>query len=225
MIIRPFSILLVLAIPAAGLAQLSVFDAAYRIEADAQSGASQDSHTSFMNSVGPQQNFFDRVDSFASESTSWVHSYASVGWNCTPTDLDAELVACWDSVDDGAGNRGHMFSQLYLGFSLGALSFVTTAAGFDPPNSTMAIDIWNGFSWVQHVSSIQIVNYAGWWNPGDYRLRTQRLYDPVGDSTGCASYNFRLHAEPVPEPGSILALSLGGLFLVRRRKAISKACP
>ena len=218
MTLRHTSVLFALAIPSLGLAQISVFDAAYRIEADARSGVSFDTHAAFSNSV-PLQNFSDQVNSFASQPPSTVHSWASVFWNCTPTDLDVELVACWDSFDFGAGNSGHMLSRLFLGISLAAVNIVSTTAAFDPPNSTMAIDIWSVNTWVQLVGPAQIVNYTGVWQPGDYRIRGQRLYNPVGDSTGCAPFAFHLHAEPVPEPGSIVALSAGLAVLVRRRRS------
>lgn len=82
----------------------------------------------------------------------------------------------------------------------------------------MEIEKWTGTSWIPWVTSSQIVNYTGIWNPGDYRLRTQRLYNPVGNSTDCAPYDFRLHAEPVPEPSTTLALITGATLLIRRRK-------
>jgi hypothetical protein len=219
MILRQFSVFLAIAIPTLGLTQISIFDAAYRLEADAHSGTSNDSHVSFSNSVGPAQNFFDQIDSFANQPPSSVHSFANVSWNCTPTDLDVGLVACWDSFDFGAGNSGHMLSQLFLGITLSAVNTVSTVGAFDPSNSSAAIDIWNGSSWVLLVNSSQIVSYSGVWNPGDYRLRAQRLYNPIGNSTGCVPLSFHLHAELVPEPASILALSTGVALLVRRRKA------
>ncbi|MFN8218633.1 MAG: PEP-CTERM sorting domain-containing protein [Fimbriimonadales bacterium] len=219
MLLRQLSTLAAFTIPAMGLAQISVFDAAYRLEADARSGTSFDTHSSFSNSVGPAQTFFDQVDSFANDGASSVHSWANVSWNCTPTDLDAELVACWDSFDFGAGNSGHMLSRLFLGITLSAVNFVSTSATFDQPNSTAAIDMWNGSTWVQIVSPTQIQSYSALWNPGDYRLRAQRLYNPTGNSTGCPPFAFHLHAAPVPEPTSILAMGAGMAVLLRRRKA------
>lgn len=219
MMLRQLSIVFAISIPALGLAQISVYDADYRLEADANSGTSHDSHVAPVNGLGPVQTFFHQIDSFASQPPSTVHSWSSVAWNCTPTDLDVELVACWDSFDFGAGNSGHMLSRLTLGLTLSAVNTVSTVGVFDPPNSTAAIDMWNGSSWVLLVSASQIVSYSGVWNPGFYRLRTQRLYNPVGNSTGCAPYSLHLHADPVPEPASILALSAGVAVVLRRRKA------
>lgn len=207
-------------VPALGLTQtISIFDAAYNIEAEADSGNSHDSQSRFNNSLGPQQNFFDQVDAFASEASSSVHSFASVGWNCTPTDLDVELIACWDSLDNGAGNSAHMLSQLWLGINVDVPNIVSTAAVFDQPNSWAEIDLWNGFNWVLLVNRNQIQSYSGLWNPGDYRLRAERHYDPVGNSTGCEPWAFHLHAQAVPEPASLLSLSAGVALLLRRRKA------
>lgn len=220
MILRPFSVLLVLAVPVLGHTQtLTIFDAAYRLEADAHSGNSHDSDVSFSNSTGPVQNFFDRVDASASQLPSTVHSWASVGWNCTPTDLDVELIACWDSQDFGAGNSAHMLSRLFLGINVDTLNFVTTAAAFDLPNSWAEIDVRVGNSWVLLVDRFQIANYAGFWAPGDYRLRAERHYDPIGNSTGCLPWQFHLHAQAVPEPATIIALSAVFALLRRRRKA------
>lgn len=205
--------------PALGIAQMSVFDAAYRLEANARSGASFDSQTAFSNSTGPVQSFFRQVDAFANQQPSTVHSWANVSWNCTPFTLDAELIACWDSLDFGAGNSGHMLSRLFLGINLSALNFVTMNAVFDPLNSSIAWDRWNGSAWVQIVSSTQVQGYAAWWNPGDYRMRAQRLYDPVGNSTVCEPFAFHMQATPVPEPGCMLAVGVGVVALLRRRSS------
>jgi hypothetical protein len=219
MILRPLSVFLAITLPALGLTQtISVYDAFYRVEAGAQSGASSDFQTSFAN-VGASQSYFNRVDAFASEQSSSVHSWASVDWACTPTDLDLELIACWDSFDNGAGNSGHMLSRAIIVLELDALNFVSTTAGFDPPNSWAEIDIWNGSVWVPFVNRTQITNYSGLWNQGFYRLWAERVYDPVGNSTGCLPWEFNLHAQAVPEPATILALSAGVAMLVRRRKA------
>lgn len=215
--LRPFTFVVTLVSPVVGLAQLSIFDATYRIEALARSGSAVDSQTSFSNGTGPVQSFFDRVDANAATLPSTVHSWASVMWNCTPTDLDAELIACWDSVDFGAGNSARMLSRLNLGIDLSTTSVVSTIAGFDAPNSFLEIDAWNGSTWVLLVNRVQIQSYSAIWGPGQYRLRGQRLYNPVGSSTGCAPFNFHLTAVPVPEPAGSAALALGGLVLLRRR--------
>jgi hypothetical protein len=217
--IRLGCFLLAVAVPALGGAQtLSIFDAAYRVEADAQSGASFGTQTWFNNSVGPQQSFFDRADAFANEGTSSVHSFASVEWNCTPTDLDIGLVACWESFDNGAGNSGHMLSRLFLGINVDQPNFVTIAAAYDLPNSWAEVDIWNGSNWVLMLNRTQVPNYAGIWAMGDYRIRAERHYDPVGSSTGCEPWNFHMHAQAVPEPATVFALAGGLVVLLRQRK-------
>jgi hypothetical protein len=219
---RQFSIFAAIVCPSLGFTQIFVYDGAYNLEADARSGSFFDTHSSSSPGVGRVQTYFDRVDSMASDPPSMAHSWASVFWNCTPTDLDAELVACWDSLDFGAGTSGHMLSQLWLGITLTAINVVSTVAVFDPPNSFAEIDRWDGTTWIPYVSSTQIVNYVGVWQPGDYRLHAERLYDPVGNSTDCPPFAFHLHAEPVPEPAGILPLAMGaGLLLFRRRARIS----
>lgn len=217
---RTISAFAAIAVSSLGAAQtISVYDAVYRLEADARSGSSFDSQSAFNNNVGPIQNFFHQIDAFASEQSSSVHSWASVGWNCTPTDLSVELVACWDSLDNGAGNSGHMLSRLFLGLDLDTPNIITIGAVFDQPNSWAEIDVWNGSNWVLLVNRNQIQNYAGVWIPGSYRFRGQRLYDPVGNSTGCLPWAFNLHAEAVPEPASVLTLGAGLAVLIRRRRA------
>lgn len=217
--LRHFSILLAIAAPTLGAAQtLSIWDAAYRLEADAHSGQSNDSQLSFNNNVGPQQSFFDRVDAFASDLPSSAHSWATVGWNCTPTTLDVELTACWDSVDFGAGNSAHMLSQLYLGINLDTTNFISIASAFDLPNSWAEIDFWNGNSWILLVNRNHIQSYSNFWGPGDYRLRAERHYDPVGNSTGCVPWSFHMDAQAVPEPATIIVLGAGLAVLVRRRR-------
>ncbi|MBL8048038.1 MAG: PEP-CTERM sorting domain-containing protein [Chthonomonas sp.] len=207
------------AAPAMGLAQISIYDASYRLEADARSGASFDTHTAFLNNMGPVQGFGQQIDSFANQASSNVHTFASAAWNCSPTTLSLSLVACWVSVDNGAGNSGHMMSRATLGIDVPSVHAVTTMAQFDPPNSFTEIDMLVGTTWVLHVSRTQIQNYSGFWMPGSYRLRSQRLYDRTGNSTGCVPYSFGLTATPVPEPGGLLALGLGGLALLRRKRA------
>ncbi|MBX7131111.1 MAG: PEP-CTERM sorting domain-containing protein [Fimbriimonadaceae bacterium] len=219
MMFRNALIFLGVVVPVAGFSQISVFDASYRLEAVARSGTANNSQTIPVNNMGPVPTYFNQANANASQFTSMVHSWSSVSWNCTPTDLDAELIACWDSMDLGAGNSGHMLSRLSLSLNLATLSFVTTAAVFDAPNSWIEIDQWNGSSWVLLVNSSQVVNYSALWNPGNYRFRSERLYNPVGNSTGCVPYSFHLHAEPVPEPATIFVLSAGGALLLRRRRA------
>ena len=219
MTLRQLSVLLALVIPTLALAQtISVYDAFYRIEAGASSGASNDFQTQFGN-VGAPQSYFNRVDAFASEANSTVHSWASVDWNCTPTDLDLELIACWDSFDNGAGNSGHMLSRAIIVIEVDQPNFVSTSAVFDQPESWAEIDAWNGFTWIPLVGRNQISNYSGLWNTGYYRLWAERVYDRTGNSTGCEPWDFNLHAQAVPEPASILALSAGAALLLRRRKA------
>lgn len=205
-------------VPALALAQMSIFDAAYHLEAYAYSGPVNDIQSANVISTGAVQSHFHQIDAFAPNPPSMAHAWSNVSWNCTPTDLDAGLVACWDSQDFGAGNHAHMLSQLWLGITLSAVNVVSTSVVFDPPNSTLAIDMWNGSGWVQLVSPAQIVNYSGVWNPGDYRLRGQRLYNPTGNSTGCVPLGFHMHAEPiVPEPSIVAVLGAGLLMLGRKR--------
>lgn len=216
---RPCLLFLAALLPALGAAQtLSVYDAAYRLEADARSGPASDSQLAFNNGLGPVQSFYDRIDAYANNLPSYAHSWASVDWLCTPTSLDLELVACWDSLDLGAGNSGHMMSQLFLGLDLDFPNFVTIAAVFDQPNSFVEVDRWNGFAWTLFIHRSQIGSFAGVWNPAFYRLRAQRLYNPVGDSTGCQPFEFHLAAEAVPEPASLLALGAGAALALRRRR-------
>lgn len=219
---RQFSVFLGMAIPALGLTQtISVYDSFYRLEADAHSGVSFDSQTAF-GPLGAQQNFYNRVDAYASQGSSSVHSWASASWNCTATDLDVELVACWDSFDFGDGNSAHMLSRALIVLELDTLNIVSTAAAYDLPNSWAEIDIWNGSSWVLLVNRFQIINYVGVWNPGFYRLWAERHYDPVGNSTGCEPWEFNLNAQAVPEPASMLALSAGVALVLRRRQTVGK---
>lgn len=219
MTLRQLSVCLAMAVPILGAAQtISVFDSFYRIEAGATSGASNDFQTSFSN-LGAQQSYFNQVDAFASEATSSVHSWASVQWATTPTDLDLELIACWDSIDNGAGNSGHMLSRAIITLELDQPNIISIAAVFDQPNSWAEIDMWTGSSWVPLVDRNQISSYSGLWNTGFYRLWAERVYDPIGNSTGCAPWDFNLHAQAVPEPATLLALSAGAALLVRRRKA------
>src|SRR5688572_7671430 len=177
--LRLFSVFLGMAISTLGLTQtISVWDSFYRIEAEARSGASWSGlQTSFSN-LGAQQSYFNRVDAFANEATSTVHSWASVDWLCTPTTLDLELIACWDSLDNGAGNSAHMLSRAIIVLDVDTINIVSIAAMFDQPNSWAEVDIWNGFSWVPLVNRNQISNYVGVWNPGQYRLWAERIYDP-----------------------------------------------
>lgn len=221
MMIRQFSVVVALAIPALGFTQtLSIWDAAYNLEAEAHSGNSHDLQSFSTNSTGPVQNWFHQIDAFANEASSSVHSFASVGWNCTPTTLDVELVACWNSLDNGAGNSAHLLSQLWLGINVAGLpNSVTISAVFDFPNSWAEVDFWNGSNWVLLVNSTQIQSYSGLWNPGDYRLRAERHYDPSGNSTGCAPWDFQMTAQAVPEPATIVALCSGAALLLRRRRS------
>jgi len=219
MMLRQLSVFVAFAIPALGFTQtLSIWDAAYNLEAHAFSGGSQDLQSWTNNSTGALQNFFHQIDAFASQGSSSVHAFASVGWNCTPTTLDVELVACWDSLDNGAGNSAHLLSQLWLGINVDVPNIVTTSAVFDLPNSWAEIDFWNGSNWVLLVNRTQIQSYSALWGPGDYRLRAERHYDPVGNSTGCAPWDFHMTAQAVPEPATMLALVTGGALLARRRR-------
>jgi hypothetical protein len=221
--LRQFSILLVCTIPSLGLSQISVYDAAVRLEADARSGASFSPKVFTDNAVGPQQTYFRQIDAFASSTltvpTSTVHSWSNVSWNCSMWDLDVGLEACWESFDFGAPNSGHMLSRLTLNIRLTTMNTISTVGAFDPSNSTAAIEMLVGSTWLPLVSSTQIATYTGTWQPGDYRLKAQRLYNPVGNSTGCVPLNFHLHAQPVPEPSTTLALITGVTVLVRRRKS------
>lgn len=216
--IRQVSVFVVFAVPALGFSQLSVFDAEYRLEATARSGISTDNQVAFANNMGPVASFSHRIDAFASQQSSTVHSWSSVAWNVSPTDFSLDLEACWDSFDLGAGNSGHMLSRATLGISLATTSFVSISAVFDFPSSFAAIDRWVSNAWVPFVTSAQILNYGALWNPGDYRLRAQRLYNPIGNSTFCVPFHVQGHAEPVPEPASLIALGVGVGVLMRRRK-------
>lgn len=216
---RKLAIVCTVVFPCLAIAQMSIVDASYRLEAVANSGTSHGSQTIPVSSTGALQSNFHQANAYANQPPSSVHSFSNVSWNCTPTDLDAGLVACWDSVDFGAGNSGHMLSRLYLTINLNTVSAVSTLATFDPSNSIMEIDSWNGFTWVPLVSSTQITSYSSIWNPGNYRLHGERLYNPVGNSTGCVPLSFHMHAEPVPEPSTISALLAGAVAMgVRRRR-------
>lgn len=216
--IRQILITSLVATPVLGIAQISVFNANYRLEADARSGPAFDSQIGFSNGTGPVQVFSRQIDAFANQLPSTVHSYASTTWNCAPFSLTAGVVACWNSVDMGAGNSAHLFGRLSLSLRLTAVNSVSISAAFDPSNSSMEIDAWTGTGWTLLVNSTQIANYSSIWNPGDYRLRAQRQYNPVGSSTGCVPLSFGMQLAPVPEPSGMLALIAGVGFLGRRRK-------
>jgi len=217
--LRQFSVILGLIVPVLGLSQtISIFDSFYRIEAGATSGASTDYNDSFSN-LAATQSYFNQVDANAAQGSSSVHSWASVFWNCTSTDLDLDLVACWDSFDFGDGNSGHMLSRAILVIELDSLNAVSTTAQFDQPNSWAEIDIWNGSTWIPFINRTQISSYSGVWGAGYYRLWAERVYDPIGNSTVCPPWQFNLHAQSVPEPSSILVVAAGaGLLFLRRRR-------
>lgn len=208
------------AAPILGLAQISVFDANYRLEADARSGAAFDSQVGFLNNMGAVQNYGRQIDAFANQLPSTVHSWASTFWNVAPFSMTAGVTACWNSTDQGAGNSAHLYGRLNLGLRLTAVNIVNAAAAFDPSNSSLEIDIWNGTGWSLLVNSTQITNYQAVWNPGDYRLRALRHYDPTGNSTGCVPLNFGMTLSPlVPEPSGMLAMMAGIGLMFRRKRA------
>lgn len=208
--LRPIVALAFAVLGATSFSQFSHVGTSFYLYSKATSGTDQDIAT--FNGVDYSPTQYLRTDAYANSLPSTVHAYSTQYWMVSPNAILANLEACWESYDYGAGNSCDVESRMRLVFNLLAPTVVQTNFLGDQS----FIDIWNGSSYVNLLDSWVTPNSTMLWNAGTYRFRADRSYQLFGNSTGCVPLDVRIEA--VPEPGTMAAMGLGLAAWKRRRR-------
>lgn len=224
--------LLGLAVVPAQAQVLDVVSGDYEVRAEAYAGSNSDLDSSSGSSAA--DSFAVSVDAAASDfdpgiGSSGATSSSSLNWSLTGTvgisqTLTAETMNIFTLSDDGLAGSCRSYAEMDLRFTVGyTTSFLAEVFG---DRSNARFQRWTGGNWVDIPNSDGDPFYAVW--HGSLSAGLYRWYKESGGGWDGPIYDYYYEGlstrfsitaqDPVPEPASMLALSLGAAALLRRRR-------
>jgi hypothetical protein len=206
----------------ASFAQLTVVEGRINIGVSAVAGIQTYSDSQGGSSSFPSD-FYEvagSVSDFEGSSSSSASALAGVSWDTTieggVTMLRGDSRGFVETFSDGLGASASALSALTLQFTV--VDNPNVNVFFTDTSTTLTrLERFTGGDWTTFLTS-DVVTWSGALQNGDYRWISLDSLS-IGANDGRGFYHaIRVETGAVPEPATMLALGLGAVALVRRRR-------